>query len=202
MVVTAATAPQTVTTVATQTADGPDADRDRPAITVGRVAAAALAATMAGFWIWAFVFAPRDNPDRLESEAYAAAAEPVCAATHDTIDALPSPRETPTPAQRLVPVTAATDLTRAMVADLHALALEHVAGDEMALVNRWLDDWDAYVDDRERYHGTLETADADATGRDLVFTLTERASGGIYTRRIEGFANVNDMPSCVIPGDI
>ena len=32
------------------------------------------------------------------------------------------------------------------------------------------------------------------TGSDLRFILTERAEGGIYTRRIDGLANVNDMP--------
>ena len=61
---------------------------------------------------------------------------------------------------------------------------------------------DFYLVDRWTHVTKLESADADASGRDLTFTLRARTAGGIYTRRIDGFANANKMPSCHVPGDI
>ena len=55
---------------------------------------------------------------------------------------------------------------------------------------------------RQAYAERLRAAPADAERSDLAFTLTERSSGGIYTRTIDGFAEVNDMTSCVAPHDI
>jgi len=50
--------------------------------------------------------------------------------------------------------------------------------------------------------GRLENATPETDDRDLAFIIQERIEGGFYTRRIDGLANVNDMPSCVVPGDI
>ena len=66
----------------------------------------------------------------------------------------------------------------------------------------WLADWDFYVEDRWIHVDRLDAADENTPDRELRFTLRERAEGGIYTRRIEALANVNDMESCRVPGDV
>jgi hypothetical protein len=173
-----------------------------PYWTIGRLALSALVVAMIAFWGWIFLFAPRDNPDSLADTRFPEQAESICAATQTAIDDLPSPRETLDPADRAVQVAIGTDLTRAMVADLRRLTDDIDTVEERELVDLWFDDWDVYIDDRIRHVEKLEAADADTSGRDLAFTLRARAAGGIYTRRIDGFANVNDMESCHTPGDI
>ncbi|MEL0139306.1 MAG: hypothetical protein VW800_02950, partial [Acidimicrobiaceae bacterium] len=59
-----------------------------------------------------------------------------------------------------------------------------------------------YLVDRWAHVERLERATLDTDDRDLAFIIQERIEGGFYTRRIDGLANVNDMPSCVVPGDI
>jgi hypothetical protein len=99
-------------------------------------------------------------------------------------------------------VAVATELTATMISDLRAATALITAPGELEIVEKWLADWDIYLGDRERHIRKLETADENTSGRDLAFTISEPASGGLYTRRIEGFANVNDMASCRVPGDI
>ena len=70
------------------------------------------------------------------------------------------------------------------------------------ILNAWFADWDAYLEDRWRHVSKLQGLGEKAEGSDLRFILTERAEGGIYTRRIDGLANVNDMPNCHTPLDL
>ena len=90
-----------------------------------------------------------------------------------------------------------------MVAALREAYRTHVTdqGDSMIL-NAWFADWDAYLEDRWRHVAKLDALGENATGSDLRFILRERAEGGIYTRRIDGLANVNDMSSCHTPLDL
>lgn len=179
-----------------------DHDSARRPWSAGRAGLTMLVLGLVGFWAWVFLFAPRDNPDRLEADAFTERAEGICAATHAAIDALPSPRETPLPADRAVQVAVATDLTAAMVDELRAATNLITDPEDFETVERWLEDWDTYLGDRERHHDKLQAADEDTSGRDLAFTISETASGGAYTTRLAGFANVNNMASCDVPGDI
>ncbi len=167
-----------------------------------RIGLTLLVVGLVGFWVWVFLFAPRGNPARLEAEAFTERAEELCSATHVAVDALPSPRETPLPADRAVQVAVATDLTATMISELQAATSLIPDPEELEVVERWLDDWDTYLGDRERHYEKLQTADENTSGHDLRFTISETASGGAYTTRIAGFANVNHMASCRIPGDI
>jgi hypothetical protein len=167
----------------------------------------AVVVVMVGFWLWVMgmafgIFDTPDNPDVIDAPEFTARAEAACAATIAEIDALPSPREADTLADRAAQVARGTTLTESMVAELQSAAVLVGDPNDAELVDRWLDDWEAYVDDRLRHVEKLETADPDASDRDLAFTLSERAGGGIYTRRIDGFATLNDMASCRVPGDV
>lgn len=184
--------------------DAPHDELEEPrGLTPTKVALALVIVAIVAMWAWIYLFAPRSNPDRLESTGFAVAAEPVCAAIHEQIDALPTGRDVDTVAARTAAIVEATELTETMIASLRAIAdTEVTAADDRRIVDAWFADWDFYVEDRRRHIDKLETLGESASGDDFQFLLRERAEGGIYTRRIDGLANVNDMESCHIPGDI
>lgn len=154
-------------------------------------------------WGWIYLFAPRDNPDRLESRAFAASAEAVCLPLQARINALPTGRDVKTVAARTEQIIAGTELTEAMVAALRDAVDRHVtASHDLLILEAWFDDWDAYLQDRRRHASKLQSLGESARGSDFRFILTERAEGGIYTRRIDGLANVNEMESCHTPLDL
>ena len=169
----------------------------------GRIAVTLIVTAMIVMWTWIWFFAPRDNPDRFSDTAYAEAAEPVCAAAHERIDALPPGRDAESPQERAIWVREATLITEELVADLKALMSLVDDPQDRATLLLWFEDWeDGYIVDRWRHVERLENATGDFTSRDLAFQVQDRAEGGHYTRRIDGLANVNDMASCHVPGDI
>lgn len=168
-----------------------------------RAALTLLVLAMVGMWVWIYLFAPRDNPDRLQSREFAESAEAVCLPLQAEIDALPTGRDVDTVAERTQQIVAGTELTETMVAALRVAADAHVADSrDLLVLDAWFADWDAYLQDRWRHVSKLQELGESAEGSDLRFILTERAEGGIYTRRIDGLANVNDMGSCHTPLDL
>ncbi|MEZ5244674.1 MAG: hypothetical protein R2707_06245 [Acidimicrobiales bacterium] len=167
-----------------------------------RIALALVVLLITAMWVWIYLWAPRSNPDRLDTRAFADAAQEWCEPFAADLDALPITTTDTTIAQRAINVAEGTRLTVAMVEGLKAEAAAVTDENDVQLLTLWFDDWDAYVADREAYVELLRDAPADADRKDLAFTLTERAAGGIYTRTIDGFAEVNDMASCAVPRDI
>ena len=185
--------------------DGP-IDHSKPAhtgIPWGRIAVAAIIVSLLVMWLWIYLYAPRDNPDRFSSSAYAEAAEPICAAAQARIVALPPGRFADTPQERAVGVREGTEITKQLVSDLKDLRALITDPDDLRILDAWFEDWEeGYLVDRWAHVERLENATLDTDNRDLAFIIQERIAGGFYTRRIDGLANVNDMPSCVVPGDI
>ena len=176
---------------------------DRRRWTVGRMAATLVLVSSFGFWIWAFSpWAPRDNPDRLDDRAFVDAAEQRCVAADDLIAAMPSAREAESAIDRADQVEAGTRHVEAMVADLRDLASMVDSVAERDILFKWFIDWDQYIDDRWAHVERLRTADENTSDRDLAFVLSAVVGGGIYTQRLDGFARVNDMDACLIPGDV
>ena len=154
-------------------------------------------------WGWIYLFAPRNNPDRLESREFVASAEAVCMPLNAQIDALPTGRDVLTKAGRTDQIIEGTELTETMVTALRGAAATYVtASHDLRILEAWFDDWDAYLQDRWRHVAKLQSLGESAKDSDYRFILTERAEGGIYTRRIDGLANVNDMKSCHTPLDL
>ncbi len=180
---------------------GPVADERQP-IGPTHIALGLVVVIISGVWIWIYAFAPRGNPDRFEDPAYAAAVEPICATAQAEIDALPSFRDAETPQGRAEVVEAGTIIVEGMVVALKADADLITDSHERRVLEAWFEDWDAYLVDRWRHVEQLDLASPDAHPRDLAFNLSERVEGGQYTLRIDGLANVNDMPSCHTPLDI
>ena len=97
----------------------------------------------------------------------------------------------------------------ALVADLRRWAeaslAESASGDgpaDAALVGAWLADWDVYVSDRRSHSARLRAAGDDTPDRELRFLLVDMAEGSTYTERMDGFARLNNMDRCQVPGDI
>lgn len=182
--------------------DAPHDELDEPYWSKTRIGLAVMVVLMVLFWGWIYIFAPRDNPDRLATRSFAREAETICAPAQEAINALPLATRATDPADRAQQVAAGTAITVDMVDALKNAAGRVTDDDDGRILDAWFDDWDAYILDRQTYIVTLEAADDDTPTRDLAFTLTERAAGGIYTRRIDGLGNVNDMSSCHVPGDV
>jgi hypothetical protein len=175
---------------------------DGPYWTFKRVVLGALVILSVGFWAWIFLFAPRDNPDRLTTRSFAVSAEAICSPAQVAINALPPGNTATTAQERARQIEVGTAITSDMVDALKAAAAGITDVDDNRIIDLWFEDWDAYIDDRQAYVAKLDAATEDTPNRELVFTLQARASGGVYTRRIDGFGNANDMVSCNVPGDI
>ena len=168
-----------------------------------RIGLSVVVVLMVIMWGWIYLFSARTNPDRLQSRAFADAAEAVCSPIQAEIDALPTGRDVDTVAERADQIEQATELTETMVAGLRTVAAAHVTDPhDLEILDAWFDDWDFYIGDRWLHVEKLHTEGEDIADKDLRFILRSRGEGGIYTRRIDGLGNVNDMASCHVPGDI
>ncbi len=166
---------------------------------LGRVAVTGVIVALMVMWAWIWFFAPRENVDRFSQRAFPEAANPVCAAAHDEILALPSGRQTPNVTERAAVVRQGTEIVETMVADLEAIAYLVTDPDDADILRQWFGDWhELYLADRWAHVERLEAATADTPDETLAFLVQDLQ----YGRRIDGLANVNDMKSCVIPGDI
>ena len=182
--------------------DAPHDELDGPYWSATRVALAAVVLLIVAMWVWIYLWAPRDNPDRLETRAFAEAAQAWCEPFEADLDALPITTTDTTIDERADNVAEGTRITATMVEGLKDEAASVTQENDRKLLDLWFADWDAYIADREIYVRRLRDAPPDADRSDLAFTLTERASGGIYTRTIDGFAEVNEMTACEVPRDI
>jgi hypothetical protein len=144
-------------------------------------------------WFYAFFLAPSGNPDRMRDRAWPSAAELRCAAARDAIAALPTARRSSSPAERAAVIDEATMVLSELVSELGSLPGS--SGDDLDLVKRWLDDWGVYLADRKTHADRLR-----AEG-DVQPLLTALPDGSSMLERMNGFARVNSMDSCLDPGD-
>ncbi|MCC6435512.1 MAG: hypothetical protein IT196_10825 [Acidimicrobiales bacterium] len=158
------------------------------------VITAIIVAGSFGLWTYAFSGAARkDPPDTLRDPAYAAQAEALCAPTRAFVLGLEPAAAATDPIDRAATLRQAN----AAIAELRReLATLRPTNDfDRNIVDQWLVDWDQYLTDRAAYTEIL------ATGEDALFKLTARNEQD-YTKSMDNFATVNDMPSCKTPGDV
>ena len=147
-----------------------------------------------GFWIYVFALGPEDNEEsRVGDEGFRAAAEARCAAAQAEIAALPPAYTATSPQDRAVVLAQANAVVDAMVADLRAMTPTDER--DRSLVGQWLDDYDAYAAARRAHQEKL------ARGEDPQFAVPA-VGGAPLTRRMDAFAEVNDMSSCEVPLDV
>ena len=162
------------------------------------------------FWAWAFSpWARTENPGRLDDREFVRWADQRCAQARTAIDALPTARQAASREERADQVDRGTDEVEALVADLRLRAeaslsatTESDGPPDTVLVAAWLDDWDVYVSDRRNHSARLRSADEDTPDRELRFLLVDMTEGSTYTERMDGFARLNNMDNCEIPGDV
>lgn len=162
------------------------------------------------FWAWAFSpWARTENPARLDDRDFAQWADQRCARAQAAIAALPTARQAASRAERADQVDRGTDEVEALVAALQLRAEASLPGStegdgppDTELVEAWLADWDVYVTDRRSHSDRLRAADDDTPDRELRFLLVDMTEGSTYTERMDGFARLNNMDNCQVPGDV
>jgi len=160
-----------------------------------RIAATTFVVFAAGFWIFAFSPWARDMfqaVDQLADESLVDDLETRCAAALADLDALPSIRSAESPEERADNVELANAALQSMLEDIAAFP---AADDDERLLGLWLDDWEIYMADRVAHVDKLRA------GEDVRFLNTE-ADGIFIAERMNGFARVNNMDSCQVPGDL
>lgn len=161
-----------------------------------RIAAGVFIVFAVGFWIFAFSPLARglfQAVDQIEDEALVLQIEARCVTALDELDALPSIRSAETPQERAGNLQLANAALISMTEDIQALgtAFEN----DGRLIGLWLGDWDVYMADRVTHVDRLNE------GQDVRF-LNSVQDGIFIAERMNGFARVNNMDSCQVPGDL
>jgi hypothetical protein len=163
-------------------------------LTPGRLALAVV--VVASFGVWAYALsglAYRPLPDLLDDPAFAAAAEPRCAAARAELATLEPAYLAADHRTRAATVRQANAILGSMVADLRAM----VGGSDRdrQILGAWLDDWETFLADRAWY--------ADRLWDDPMARFYQSdVANELLDRRITRLARTNDMPSCGDPGDV
>ncbi len=167
----------------------PEGRRARP----GRLILVAVVAGLIGMWFYAFLLAPSGNPDRMEDRTWPTSAERRCAEARDAIYALPPAYQSGSPFERSDYLEKGTEILKNMVSDLGSLPGGSASDRDLAA--RWLEDWEVYLSDRQAHVKRLRS---EGDVRPLLSALSD---GSSMLERMNGFARVNDMESCLDPGD-
>jgi len=167
----------------------PEGHRARP----GRLILVAVVAGLIGMWFYAFLLAPSGNPDRMEDRTWPTSAERRCAEARDAIDALPPAYQSGSPFERSDYLEKGTEILKNMVSDLGSLPGGSASDRDLAA--RWLEDWESYLSDRQAHVKRLRSKG------DVRPLLSALSDGSSMLERMNGFARVNDMESCLDPGD-
>lgn len=166
--------------------------------TPGRIFGVIVALSVVGVWGYVmfltFTEGRAEPRDRMSDVAYRERAEATCAPFAEAVTDLPLASEMDTPEERADVLDIATEEMRAMVAALEALDPPSVP-EEATAVERWIDDWWTYLDDRDAYSERFRD------GLDEAFRVTDVGGQQIDTS-IDDFAHVNYMESCETPDDV
>ncbi len=159
---------------------------------VGLLVAVILIALM-----WAYILSPfskhGDPPTTLKDTTFTAAAEQACTTAEADIAKLPKAETAESPEQRAEVLTEANAIVADLVQSLRAI--EPKVEQDRQFTDQWLADWDSYLASRQAYAQLL------AAGKDE--RLAVQAEGGHpITERMDGFALLNNMPSCQVPLDV
>ena len=149
------------------------------------------------FWgatlAWTVLAEPGDPPDFLDDRRFPTAAEPICERAMADVEALGSGAAVDTIEERADLVDRQDEVFAEMLDDL--ARLPRPAGEQGEWVTAWLADWQTHIDDRR------EWADRLHAGEDPPFVETARGNDQV-SEAVDGFAEVNEMPSCATLNDV
>lgn len=189
---------------------GYDDDPDKPSRSkVALIATLLGVGALVGGWVYVlFIYDPGLMIDELADRTFPDQAEVVCAAAKEELELLPRAELAASADERASVVARTNVILNGMIADLRPLtpvappvipndAENERARRESAAVSEWLDDWQVYIGNRERY---VENLRLDDEARFLESTKGSDTKG--ITRAINSFAQVNRMGSCTTPADL
>jgi len=151
-----------------------------------------LVAMWAGIFLGVF---DRTAPGTMTDHTFSQAAQPICQATKDQLDALPKAFQTTDHLARADVVTQTNTDLRAMIAQLRAIA--PTADRDGRMAQEWLDDWSTYIANREDYATRLR---ADPNAR--FYESPKSSSTEQISKPVDRFAYVNKMYACDTPADM
>jgi hypothetical protein len=158
-----------------------------------RIAVGVVIGVLAVMWIYVLFIAKPEPTDRLTDRSFPTAAEPICAATVNSLrnggllnQKAASPQERASLADR-----ADAQLTE-MVAQLRTKV--PATGEAHDALTKWLGDWDQWLQDRAAWTAQLHA------GQDVQFFEKQRDNTGQpNSAALDAFAVTNDMDSCQTP---
>ena len=161
---------------------------------------AVICLLLAAMWVYGFWFAPKKATYRVDDDAWRADAEQICSRYEDQrlqlIDTADGYIEHPTQAQMLERadiVDHATDLLEAELGELVALPV--ATERDRALIDEYAGFYGTLIADRRAYTAQLRSF--------VVEPYVEtKVAGGPVTNVILDFTTVNEIPSCVPPGEL
>lgn len=143
-------------------------------------------------WIWILFIAPAAPEDKLVSNAFPVAANPVCATAIQDLDANHLLNQTaPTPEARADLVERQDARLTTMVQQLRTIAPH--SGDDGHAISSWLDDWDQWLKDRATWVSKLRD------GQDVPFDEKADVNGDPNSKALVAFAITNEMSACATP---
>jgi len=156
--------------------------------------AVVLAASWLGIYGWTVLADHSGHPgDYLDDRAFPDAAEPVCADAMAEVESFGSAAAVETIEERADLVDRQDRVFHRMLDALRALPMP--AGESGGWVEEWLGDWDTHVDDREAWAARLHR------GEDPPFVESVKGTDQV-SEAVDGFADVNEMPSCATFNDV
>lgn len=156
----------------------------------------ALAASTTLVWIGAIfwgMFGDVSLPGQMADETFPKAAEPICKTAMADVATFPPAHESATPAERADVIDQSTARLDQMLDDLRAVV---PPTSDAKWINMWIDDWGIHLDDRLDFASRLRDK-----GADEEFFESEKAQTQI-SKSLNHFAEINDMESCITPGDV
>lgn len=164
-----------------------------------RILLTSICVLIAGMWVYAFGFAPRESINKIHDTAWQARSQAHCKAAEDVRftfqDLTPMKANDPLALQAKAKlVDAATD---ALEDAIDLIAVDRPADAKgQELVPEWIADYRMYITDRRAFATALRSA----TTRPF-FAETE-VQGVPISERISKFARENNMKTCQTPYDL
>lgn len=164
-----------------------------------RVTLTVICIGIAGMWVYAFGFAPRESINRINDDAWKSRSQATCLEAENfrfSIQDLSKMNATDVDAMKKKAelVNKATDSLEDAINKIS----KDIPSDEKgkALVPQWISDYRIYIKDRRAFALALQTAE-----RRPYFAETE-VEGVPISERIGKFARENDMKACQPPLDL
>lgn len=164
-----------------------------------RILLTAICVAIAGMWVYAFGFAPRESFNKINDTAWQARSQAHCKAAENIRfsfeDLTPMKADDPRALKAKAKlVDAATDALEKAIDLIAADTPSDAKGKE--LVPKWIADYRTYITDRRAFAEALNTATV------RPYFAESEVEGVPISERISKFARENDMKTCQTPYDL